>query len=282
MLRPDRVRIVGRRIAPATPGGRSLLLLHGLASSQRIWDLMVPALARRSEVVTYDARGHGLSSKPRSGYGFDRVTDDALAVIRALRLSRPVVIGHSWGAMVALELAVRRAAAVAGAILVDGGLAAIPWDWATTKAELAPPDLDGMSVEAFLAEVRRGSPVTVTPAIEAMMMSLMRVDRHGRIHPRLSRANHLRILRKIWEQRPLELYARLTVPTLVVAAWRRDTEPWERAWLDRKREAAAAVRDRARGRPVRITWMEGVHDLPVQRPPALARAIERFAARVVG
>jgi pimeloyl-ACP methyl ester carboxylesterase len=79
----------------------TLLLHHGLASSQRIWDLMLPRLRRRFRVVTYDARGHGRSRKPARGYGFDAVVADARAVIRATRAQRPVVVGHSWGASVA-------------------------------------------------------------------------------------------------------------------------------------------------------------------------------------
>ncbi len=49
------------------------LSLHGLASTSRIWDLVAPHLAPRFRVVAYDQRGHGLSGKPSSGYGFDHL-----------------------------------------------------------------------------------------------------------------------------------------------------------------------------------------------------------------
>src|SRR3972149_4540541 len=75
-----------------------VLLLHGLASSSHIWDLVAPRLAPALRVVAYDQRGHGRSGKPSSGYGFERVTADALAVIRAAALRRPLAVGHSWGA----------------------------------------------------------------------------------------------------------------------------------------------------------------------------------------
>src|SRR5688572_3865586 len=96
------VMLVVRDHATPSTSARGLLLHHGLASSQPIWDLMLPRLTRRFRVVTYDARGHGRSTKPSSGYGFDRVVADARAVIRAPDLHRPLVAGHSWGAMVAL------------------------------------------------------------------------------------------------------------------------------------------------------------------------------------
>jgi pimeloyl-ACP methyl ester carboxylesterase len=264
--------------APSTSSS-GLLLLHGLASSQRIWDLLLPRLTRRFRVVTYDARGHGLSSKPSSGYGFDRVVADARAVIRSTKLHGPLIIGHSWGAMVALELAARHPPAVRGAVLVDGGIGTLrdTMDWATTKQQLAPPHLAGMPVEEFRRMTRTflGDAVDVTPEIEGIVLSVMHVDRRGRIRPRLSRANHFRILHAIWLQDPDAALARLSIPALAVLA-RGGGDP---EWDERKRRAANRVA--GSGAPVRISWMAGIHDLPLQHPDALARRIERFARQLV-
>ena len=117
-------------------GGDDVLLIHGLASSSHIWDLVAPRLVRLGlHPVAYDQRGHGRSSKPSSGYGFDRTRDDAAAVIRATRLHRPIVVGHSWGANVALELAVRRSRLAGGSVLVDGGFVTMRerFDWTTAE-----------------------------------------------------------------------------------------------------------------------------------------------------
>ena len=54
--------------------GRDLLLLHGLASTSHIFDLVAPRLTRGFRVVAYDQRGHGESSKPSSKYGFGHMT----------------------------------------------------------------------------------------------------------------------------------------------------------------------------------------------------------------
>jgi pimeloyl-ACP methyl ester carboxylesterase len=264
--------------APAStaPG---LLLHHGLASSQRIWDLMIPRLARRFRVATFDARGHGLSAKPTSGYGFDGVVEDALAVARAARLRRPVVVGHSWGASVALELAVRHPRAVSGAVLVDGGLGAMrdEMDWTTVKERLAPPHLAGMRVEEFRGMIGTflGETIEITPQIEDIVLSVMHVDRRARIRPRLSRANHFRILRAIWLHDPHASLARLSVPALAVLA-RGGGDP---AWDERKRRSARQAR--RSGTPLRITWIDGIHDVPLQHPVALAARIERFAEGLV-
>jgi pimeloyl-ACP methyl ester carboxylesterase len=273
------VRLSARMHDGPSASAPGLLLLHGLASSQRIWDLMLPRLTRRFRVVTFDARGHGRSAKPASGYGFDTVIADALAVLRATRLRRALVVGHSWGASVALELAARHPRSVRGVVLVDGGLGALreAMDWATVKEVLAPPRLAGMPVEEFRGSIRTflGDEVEITPQIEDIALSLMRVDRRGRIRPHLSRANHFRILRAIWLRHPDEALARLSVPTLAVLARGKgdpDAEAHKRRFVERARRSGA---------PIRVGWLEGIHDLPLQHPNALAGRIERFSEGLV-
>ena len=270
------------RVFGAEPGAPGLLLHHGLASSQHIWDQMLPWLTRHMRVVTYDARGHGLSAKPNRGYGFDRVAADALAVARATRLGRPVVVGHSWGAMVTLELAARHARSISGAVLVDGGVQHMrsELDWPATKAALAPPHLTGMPLDEFRGLMRTflGEAVEVTPDLEAQVLSVMRVRPDGTITPRLARSNHFRILHAIWEQDPYELWRRVHLPTLAIVA--RDRADTQRH--DRMHRAVARVREITHDGPVTVEWMDGIHDLPLQHPEALARRIERFARTAVG
>jgi pimeloyl-ACP methyl ester carboxylesterase len=275
------VRADGIRLAARAWGreGTGVLLLHGLASSSRVWDLVAPRFAGGFRVVAYDQRGHGMSGKPSSGYGFERVTADAVAVQRAARIVRPVVVGHSWGANVALELAVRHPRRVGGVVLVDGGFLNLRdrMDWRTTKERLAPPVLRGTPVHEFLEIIRYflHGQIEITPEVERVFLSLMRVDRDGNIHPRLSRANHLRILRALWEQDALGLLRWVRAPTLVLAARSVPGTPDPAGFMEEKVRASAAVK--AIGEPVRFAWIDGVHDVPLQRPAAVASRIRRFA-----
>lgn len=263
------------------PGGpRSAILVHGLASTSRIWDLVAPRLAEAGvHTVAYDQRGHGRSGKPRSDYGFDRTTADAAAVSRAFGLTRPIAVGHSWGGNVVLELATRQPGLVSGAVLIDGGFLNLRdrFDWPAARELLAPPPIAGTPVHPFLHGIRRhlGKAMEVTPEVEAVVLSLVRVDRDARVHPRLSRANHLRILRALWEQDTLGLLQGVRVPTLVLAVRspRGAAEP--PGFDEHKRRAARLVR--AIGDPVRFEWIDGVHDIPLQRPDAVARRILRSA-----
>lgn len=286
MERTTTVHADGVRLAVREwPGrGRAVLLLHGLASSSRIWDLVAPRLAPEFRVAAYDQRGHGRSGKPSSGYGFERTAADTAAVIRALRMERPVVVGHSWGGSVALATAARHPSLVGGAVLLDGGFINMRdrMDWRTAKAALAPPDIKGTPVREFLEMLRfhLGGTLEITPEVETVFLSLMRVDQHGNIHPRLSRTNHLRILRAMWEQDALELLRGVRAPTLVLAARSKPGSPGSAEFMAEKVRAAAIVR--RIGGPVRFEWIEGIHDVPLQRPAAVARRIARFARDAVG
>jgi pimeloyl-ACP methyl ester carboxylesterase len=256
--------------------GRPALLVHGLASTSRIWDLVGPRLARAGvRAVAFDQRGHGLSGKPASGYGFDRTAADTAAVIRTLGLQRPVAVGHSWGANVVLELAVRRPRALRGLVLIDGGFSRMRdrFDWATARDALAPPAIDGMTVDEFLSWPRRhlGEVMRLTPEIEDVFLSLVRVDARGRIHRRLPVAKHMRILRALWEQDAPALLRRVQVPTLVLAVRTAPGALDSAGFMDDKRRAAEAVREI--GSPVRFEWIDGIHDVPLQRPAAVARRI---------
>jgi pimeloyl-ACP methyl ester carboxylesterase len=263
--------------------GPGVLLLHGLASSSHIWDLVAPRL-RGLPVVAFDQRGHGRSSKPSSGYGFERVAADAAAVIGATHLRPAVVVGHSWGANVALEVAARHRRLVRGLVLVDGGFVTLRdhIDWPTTRERLAPPELKGTPLQEFLEMLRytlRGQ-VEITPEVETVFRSLMRVDRDGNIHPRLSRSNHLRILRALWEQDTLGVLRRTRVPTLVLAA--RSDRAIGDAAIPPEEKDRAAEEVRTIGEPVRFRWIRGIHDVPLQRPTAVASGISRFLGELVG
>jgi pimeloyl-ACP methyl ester carboxylesterase len=278
------VRLSVRVVAGPSAAAPGLVLHHGLASSQRIWDGMLPRLARTFRIVTFDARGHGRSAKPGAGYGFEHTVADALAVIRATRLGRPVIVGHSWGANVALEIAVRARGRVAGTVLVDGGVGSLRarMSWAEARDQLAPPPLAGIPFDEFLAGAREmlGSQFPWNENVEALVRSLVRVDRTGSIRPRLSRANHMRILHAMWEQDMRSLYRRLRVPVLAVLARPDPADGAARDFLASKRRGAALAREAA-SELVRVTWIDGVHDLPLQHPNVLASRIDRFARAAV-
>jgi pimeloyl-ACP methyl ester carboxylesterase len=72
-----------------------MVLLTGSGHSAHVYDEFAPKLTGFSRVLAISRRGYGASSRPASGYDEQRLSDDVLAVIEALRLERPILVGHS-------------------------------------------------------------------------------------------------------------------------------------------------------------------------------------------
>ncbi len=86
--------------------GQPLVLIHGLGSSLRDWEMQVPEFSKHYKVVTFDVRGHGRSSKPRGPYSISMFADDAANLMRELDIVPAHVLGISMGGMIAYQLAV--------------------------------------------------------------------------------------------------------------------------------------------------------------------------------
>jgi pimeloyl-ACP methyl ester carboxylesterase len=270
------------RVREWTGDGPPIVLLHGLASNSRIWDDVAERLADRFHVVALDQRGHGLSDRPTDGFSFDKVAGDARAVVNALGLERPTLVGHSWGGNVALVFATTYPEITRALVLVDGGVIEPSANPDVTLerllVELAPPDLTMLSFQDLLDRVKSGDAATYwSPTVEATMRTSFEDTAEGRITPRLTRENHLQIIREMWTLRPSELFPKVTCPTLLVPA--RRSNPTGRAaqrWPERQRLIENALAALPKGR---LLWMEEtVHDVPLQRPVELAGAIAEIAA----
>jgi len=101
--------------------GRSLVLLTGLGNSPHIFDQFAPKLTQNYHVYGISRRGFGASSSPESGYEADRLGDDVLAVLDALKLSRPVLAGHSIAGEELSSIGSRHPEKVSGLIYLDAG-----------------------------------------------------------------------------------------------------------------------------------------------------------------
>ncbi|MFD2051644.1 alpha/beta fold hydrolase [Mesorhizobium calcicola] len=98
----------------------ALLLVHGFTDTSRSFSLLARHLAGRRLVIP-DLRGHG-GSQAGEGCGIADFASDIAALIDRLQLDRPVVVGHSLGAMVAIALAARHRELVGGLVLLAGTL----------------------------------------------------------------------------------------------------------------------------------------------------------------
>ncbi len=111
--------------------GRPLVLLAGLGNTAHVFDKFAPKLTAAYHVYGITRRGFGTSSAPpplAATYSADRLGDDVLAVLDALKLNRPVLAGHSLGGEELSSVGSRHPERVAGLIYLDAGYAYAYYD----------------------------------------------------------------------------------------------------------------------------------------------------------
>ena len=82
-----------------------LLLLHGITDNGLCWSRMARSLEESYDVLMLDARGHGQSSGVETGFSLSLLAADVAEFIRALHLNRPLLYGHSMGAITVAQVA---------------------------------------------------------------------------------------------------------------------------------------------------------------------------------
>lgn len=120
--------------------GAQIVLLHGVGLRSEAWNWQIDALAEAHQVTAFDMPGHG-ESAVRSE--MSRVSDFADAVLAAID-GPAMVVGHSMGAMIALDLAVRAPDRVRGVVALNAVFERSPEAARAVQARAA--ELDGVSV----------------------------------------------------------------------------------------------------------------------------------------
>lgn len=139
--------------------GEPLILIAGLGYDRWMWHRMVPGLAEHFEVITFDNRGVGESSKPEGPYTAQMLAEDTAGLLERLGLDEAIVMGHSLGGFVAQALALNRPELVSKLILSAtnfGGPRHIP---AAPEAMAVLLDVTGDPIE----RLRRGILVSCAP-----------------------------------------------------------------------------------------------------------------------
>lgn len=264
--------------------GQPLVMLHGLASNARIWELAAPYLAQAGlAVYALDQRGHGFTDKPDDGYDFDHFTNDLAGFINQLNIERPIIAGHSFGASVAADYAARHPIgpqASAGLVLVDGGfyqLSDIPGStWESISTQLAPPRLAGSPLSRLMGYFEDPD-AEWRPSPEAVQIFLanFEIDAEEKIYPHLCYENHMKILRAMWDWSLDSIYPRLRCPVLALPVRKETSEPEGQRYLALKEQSILKIQ--GLNRLVDVQWMDdSIHDVPVQKPAELADRILQF------
>ncbi|HVU77681.1 MAG TPA: alpha/beta hydrolase [Gaiellaceae bacterium] len=102
-------------------GAPELLFVPGWCCDRTAFQPQVDHFSRDHAVTALDLRGCGLSDCPDDGYTIPDLADDLAQFCRGAGIDRPVIVGHSLGGMIAVELAARHPAVASALVLVDPG-----------------------------------------------------------------------------------------------------------------------------------------------------------------
>ena len=247
VVRNDGVRLPVER----SGAGRPVVFLNGGGATTVSWRRTVAALGDGYESITFDWRGHGRASAARH-YRFGDFVEDADAVMTSLAVRRPVLVGWSLGADVALEHALTHPGQVSGLVLVDGALPlhdGLIRDAAAMRRTLTSPAYRGVRAAMRVTPYRWAVP------LDAYADLVVELDAR-----RLG-------LEERGAYRELDCPASLLLSTSPGHGKDAQAQHVARAWRDSGERLAA-------GNPrVAITWIEGSHNLPFTSAAQIAAAI---------
>ena len=101
------------------PGAPPIVFVHGWSCDHTAFALQAEFFSRSHHVISVDLRGHGNSDAPDQNYTMASFADDLAWLFTELALAKPIVVGHSMGGNVALELAARHPEIPASIVLID-------------------------------------------------------------------------------------------------------------------------------------------------------------------
>lgn len=127
----------------AGEGDPALVLIHGMCSASWSWKEQVERLAPEFTCVAYDRRGHSRSEQGSEDHSDRTHTEDLAAFIEALGLDRPVLVGASSGAVIAVEMMRRYPTLIRGAVLMEPPLFSVDPDAAQQLIGEMVPVLQG-------------------------------------------------------------------------------------------------------------------------------------------
>lgn len=122
-----KVQVNGVRLHYLQVGkGPDVILLHGLGGNLAVWFLhLVDQLRDAFRLTAVDLRGHGKSDMPATGYTTAHMAADLEGLMEALEIPMAHVIGHSFGADIALHLCILHPGRVDRLVVLEPGIAAL-------------------------------------------------------------------------------------------------------------------------------------------------------------
>lgn len=258
-----------------------MLLFDGLFCNGHVWKYFIPHFCDRNQIVHWHYPGHGKSSSPSitGELSIARLSRDALAVMELLNLHDAVLVGHSLGVQVVLEMAWRFPSKVRGMVLLCGA-----------PGQVVKTFHDSRVMEAVLPLLGVGTrfiPRQFSSLWRLLPMNLVAnvVRRSDEINRRLIDMEDLmpyfdgmtrtdinvatRLLEQADHHDMMPVLSQIDIPALVVAGKKDRFTPSYRS-----RQMADAL-----PRAELLISEEGTHSLPLEQPDLVNLAIDDFLAK---
>lgn len=246
--------------------GPPVVLIHGLGLRGALWNRVRAALGDRHLQVRIDLRGAGASRETeREPLTLERWSDDLGEVLRSLGLGRPVLVGHSLGASIALKHALDHPDRVGGLVLI-GGEADL--GNLAPRMTLSAERIESLGMQAWVDEHWSKNP----PFSESSLASdPSMLDEYRALLLENDPVDYVRQCRAIATAEPLSgRLGEVAVPTLVIVGGRDD-----RTLPEHGRALAYAIP----GAEV-VELADAGHSIPLEAPVETARAIAAFVAEI--
>lgn len=159
--------------------GPPLIFLPGNGNTAHTFDDFAPKFTGKHHVYGITRRGFGMSSKPEpngENYDADRLGDDVLAVIDALKLDRPVVAGHSLGGEELSSIGTRHPEKVRGLVYLDAG-----YEYAFYNPKADNAEVDASVMRRDLAEMMTAPPSRMKVLVAEMQATMPALQRELKI-----------------------------------------------------------------------------------------------------
>lgn len=135
-----------------TGRGPDLVMLHGLTVDQRMWEPQVADLSKDFRVTTYDARGHGKSEVPPTGYSTQDYSEDLYQLLQHLNIARAHLVGRSVGATTVFHFALEHPDMVASLVVANGTPASGPPPAGAPRGGIGGPQVAELARSGKLKE----------------------------------------------------------------------------------------------------------------------------------
>ncbi len=272
----------GRTTTIGITGERSdaapVVLLHGLSQQRAFWGPVIRRLRHRP-VIAVDQRGHGASDATvTDDFAIARVARDLAEILDGLGVTGAHLVGHSWGAAVALRASVQDAERTRSTALIDGGLWTSPTTMSPREevmARLRPPDL-GLTADALWDRIRAGDlGATWSAETRAALEPTFIADDAGLLRTRIGVDRHLAVLSALLDYDPWPDAAAVRTPMWFAMCTPRGglEDPLRRQTLERAARLPAVLVQQ---------WEGAVHDVPLQWPALVAGFIDALVESAEG